>query len=187
MVATILSLFRTLALVPRRVLYSCLLPPGPLLESNTPSARLFEKDTPEASLNPRPYPDPKSSARSHLHPLSLIRHLLTSRSPNDTYLFLSCLECLNSSLWLGQVDTVTGETDANTSGSVGVGSSLEIRLTEESRTEVPANTTTQLALPPVLDKWEVEKMMQGLESPDEGIRKKVRTTFWSYSLKDGAI
>ena len=82
---------------------------------------------------------------------------------------------------------MTGETDANTSGSVGVGSSLEIRLTEESRTEVPTSTTTQLALPPVLDKWEVEKMMQGLESPDEGIRKKVRTTFWSYFLKDGAI
>jgi AP-4 complex subunit epsilon-1 len=30
-----------------------------------------------------------------------IRSLLTSRDPNDQYVFLSCLECLEPSAWAG--------------------------------------------------------------------------------------
>ncbi|KII92127.1 hypothetical protein PLICRDRAFT_122418 [Plicaturopsis crispa FD-325 SS-3] len=34
-------------------------------------------------------------------PVPNIRHLLTSRDPNDQLLFLSCLECLDPALWAG--------------------------------------------------------------------------------------
>lgn len=30
-----------------------------------------------------------------------IRHLLTAEDPNDLYLFVACLECLEPSLWAG--------------------------------------------------------------------------------------
>lgn len=36
-----------------------------------------------------------------LSPAANIRHLLTSRSVNDQYIFLSCLSCLDPESWAG--------------------------------------------------------------------------------------
>jgi AP-4 complex subunit epsilon-1 len=41
-----------------------------------------------------------SNAQS-LSPVASIRQLLTSRSVNDQYIFLSCLVCLNPEMWAG--------------------------------------------------------------------------------------
>ncbi|KAF8842990.1 ARM repeat-containing protein [Paxillus ammoniavirescens] len=40
-------------------------------------------------------------------PIASIRHLLTSRDPNDQYLFVSCLSCLDPSAWAGTVQGTT--------------------------------------------------------------------------------
>ncbi|KAG6920089.1 hypothetical protein DXG01_010157 [Tephrocybe rancida] len=76
--------------------------------------------------------DPARLLSAHFDsPIRHIRSLLTSRDPNDIYLFLICLECLDPVLWAG------------TSGKV----------------------------PPVLEGWEVERIMQLLDSSDLLIRK----------------
>ncbi|RDB25374.1 AP-4 complex subunit epsilon-1 [Hypsizygus marmoreus] len=64
-------------------------------------------------------------------PIDHIRHLITSSDPNDVYLFLSCLECMDPVLWAG----------------------------------------TSPDIPAVLEGWEVERIMQLLESPDTLIRR----------------
>jgi AP-4 complex subunit epsilon-1 len=40
-------------------------------------------------------------ASSRHGPVQNIRHLLTSSDPNEQYLFLSCLQCLEPDLWAG--------------------------------------------------------------------------------------
>ncbi|THH15512.1 hypothetical protein EW146_g4974 [Bondarzewia mesenterica] len=65
-------------------------------------------------------------------PIVQMRHLITSEDPNEQYLFLSCLECVDPVLWAG----------------------------------------TMPNWPAVLDGWEVERVMQFLESPDAAIRRK---------------
>ncbi|KAF5385880.1 hypothetical protein D9615_002371 [Tricholomella constricta] len=64
-------------------------------------------------------------------PVHNLRQFLTSRDPNDVYLFLSCLECIDPILW--------GGTSPDT--------------------------------PAVLDAWEVEQVMQLLDSSDALIRR----------------
>ncbi|KAG6812004.1 hypothetical protein H0H92_004969 [Tricholoma furcatifolium] len=68
--------------------------------------------------------NPESSIHS-------IRSLLTTGDPNDIYLFLSCILCVDPILWAGTSNQVPG----------------------------------------TLDSWEVERIMQLLESPDSLIRK----------------
>lgn len=87
---------------------------------------LFLSDLPLDTLN-------FVQTSSRLSPVHIIRHLLTSRDPNEQYLFLSCLECLDPVLWAGTAP------------------------------ETPA----------ILEGWEVERVMQFLDSPDRLIRKKV--------------
>ncbi|KAA1478331.1 ARM repeat-containing protein [Dentipellis sp. KUC8613] len=65
-------------------------------------------------------------------PVANIRQYLPSNSPNDQYLFLSCLEYISPEFWAG----------------------------------------TSADIPAVLEGWEVERVMQLLESPDPIIRKK---------------
>ncbi|KAJ7497085.1 armadillo-type protein [Mycena latifolia] len=67
-----------------------------------------------------------------LSPTANIRQLLTSRSVNDQYIFLSCLSCLNPEMWAG----------------------------------------TNAEIPPVLEEWEVGKVMELLDSSDTVIRRK---------------
>ena len=74
-----------------------------------------------------------SRLQSGHSPVHSIRHLLTTRKPNERYLFLSCLECLEPALWAG------------------------------TRSDTPG----------VLEAWEVERVMQMLDSSDNLIRKKV--------------
>jgi AP-4 complex subunit epsilon-1 len=76
---------------------------------------------------------------SRLSPVRIIRNLLTSRDPNEQYLFLLCLDCLDPKLWAGTTP------------------------------EIPA----------ILEGWEVERIMQSLDSPDKLIRKKVGFTLLS--------
>lgn len=64
--------------------------------------------------------------------ISVVRDYLTSRKPNEIYLFLSCLESIDPGLWAG----------------------------------------TSEAIPVVLEAWEVEQIMQLLDSNDNLIRKK---------------
>ncbi|KAJ3565906.1 hypothetical protein NP233_g7346 [Leucocoprinus birnbaumii] len=64
--------------------------------------------------------------------IGAVRDYLRSRNPNDTYLFLSCLESIDPGLWAG----------------------------------------TSEAIPAVLEAWEVELIMQLLDSNDDLIRKK---------------
>jgi len=64
-------------------------------------------------------------------PVQSLRPYLISRDPNDVYLFLSCLQCIDPVLWGGTLP------DA----------------------------------PAVLDGWEVERIMQLLDSPDPLIRR----------------
>ncbi|KAJ7124951.1 armadillo-type protein [Mycena epipterygia] len=67
-----------------------------------------------------------------LSPAANIRHLLTSRSINDQYIFLSCLACLDPECWAG----------------------------------------TNPEIPPVLEEWEVGRVMELLDSSDTVIRQK---------------
>ena len=66
-------------------------------------------------------------------PIALIRQLVSSEEPNEQYVFLTCLECIDPVLWAGTLP------------------------------ERPA----------VLDAWEVERIMQFLDSADSAIRRKV--------------
>jgi AP-4 complex subunit epsilon-1 len=74
---------------------------------------------------------------SRLSPVHNIRSLLTSRDLNEQFLFISCLGCLDPTLWAG------------------------------TTSEAPA----------VLEAWEVEKVMQLLDSPDSLLRRKVSCNF----------
>lgn len=65
-----------------------------------------------------------------------IRHFLVSDDGNDVYLFISCLDCLKTSIWAG--------------------------------------TTPEI--PSALEAWEVERVMQLLDSPDATIRKRVSSS-----------
>jgi AP-4 complex subunit epsilon-1 len=65
--------------------------------------------------------------------IGTVRNYLTSRTPNEIYLFISCLECVDPGLWAG----------------------------------------TSEAIPAVLEAWEVEQIMQLLDSNDDFIRRKV--------------
>ncbi len=65
--------------------------------------------------------------------MTAIRDYLTSRIPNEVYVFLSCLESLDPDLWAG----------------------------------------TSEAIPATLEAWEVERIMQLLDSRDNFIRRKV--------------
>lgn len=52
---------------------------------------------------------PEALRESHLAPIAItsIRHFLSSRDPNDLYLFVSCLSCVDPSVWAGtHPDTV---------------------------------------------------------------------------------
>ncbi|KAF9227270.1 ARM repeat-containing protein [Gyrodon lividus] len=53
----------------------------------------------------------KSQANLSFSPVASIRHLLTSRDPNDQYLFLSCLSCLDPSTWAGTLQGTTAVLD----------------------------------------------------------------------------
>ncbi|KAG2150452.1 armadillo-type protein [Suillus clintonianus] len=46
-----------------------------------------------------------------LSPVADIRHLLTSKDPNDQYLFVSCLDCLSPTLWAGTLPGTTAILD----------------------------------------------------------------------------
>ncbi|OJA17845.1 hypothetical protein AZE42_03319 [Rhizopogon vesiculosus] len=46
-----------------------------------------------------------------LCPVACIRHLLTSKDPNDQYLFISCLDCLSPTLWAGTLPGTTAILD----------------------------------------------------------------------------
>ena len=70
---------------------------------------------------------------SPISPVTHVRHLIGSASPNDTYLLLCLLETAEPRLWAG----------------------------------------TDPKFPAVLDAFEVELIMQQLDSPDSLIRKKV--------------
>lgn len=73
----------------------------------------------------------------HDSPVHDIRHLLNSREPNDVYLFVSSLECVDPAVWGG----------------------------------------TSPGTPAVLDEWEVQRIMQLLDSPDSLIRQMVSMTY----------
>ena len=77
-----------------------------------------------------------SSDNSSISPITYVRHLLGSTSPNDKYLVLCLLETADPRLWAG----------------------------------------ADPQIPPMLDAFEVELIMQQLDSPDGLIRKKVRDT-----------
>lgn len=81
-------------------------------------------------------PPTDSSTTLPPSPVLYIRDLLTSQDPNDHYIFLSCLGCIDPIYWAG--------------------------------------TTPEI--PPVLEAWEVERVMQLLESSDALIRRKVGFT-----------
>lgn len=65
--------------------------------------------------------------------IAAIRDYLTPQTPNEVYVFLSCLESMNPDIWAGTSETIPG----------------------------------------VLEAWEVEQIMQLLDSRDNLIRKKV--------------
>ncbi|KAG1737606.1 hypothetical protein EDB19DRAFT_1716833 [Suillus lakei] len=46
-----------------------------------------------------------------LSPVACIRRLLTSKDPNDQYLFVSCLDCLSPTLWAGTLPGTTAVLD----------------------------------------------------------------------------
>ena len=71
---------------------------------------------------------------STISPITYVRHLVGSSSPNDKYLLLRLLETVEPRLWAG----------------------------------------TDPQIPAVLEAFEVELIMQQLDSPDSLIRKKVR-------------
>ena len=70
---------------------------------------------------------------------------------NDHYLFLSCLSQLDPILWAGIGQTTQEQSSLNQLGS---------------NSNIPV-------IEPVLDQWEVERVLGSLESDDEGIRKLV--------------
>jgi len=70
-----------------------------------------------------------------ISPITYVRHLVGSTSPNDKYLLLCLLETAEPRLWAG----------------------------------------TDSQIPAVLDAFEVELIMQQLDSPDGLIRKKARS------------
>ncbi|KIK97374.1 hypothetical protein PAXRUDRAFT_31834 [Paxillus rubicundulus Ve08.2h10] len=49
----------------------------------------------------------ESQANLSSSPIAIIRHLLTSRDPNDQYLFVTCLSCLDPSAWAGTAQGTT--------------------------------------------------------------------------------
>ena len=71
--------------------------------------------------------------RTHHRLIPYIRTLLTSRDPNDQYLFLSTLQSINPKYWAG----------------------------------------TTVDIPPVLEEWEVHRIMRFLDSDDPLIRTMV--------------
>lgn len=86
------------------------------------SFKLISKILPQAFISTK-----------NLHPVQFLRPFLTSIDPNDRYLFLACLECVDPVIWAGIAP------------------------------EWPA----------VLEGWEVERVMQLLDSSDSLMRKKV--------------
>ena len=90
------------------------------------------------------------------HPVAIIRHFISSRSLNDIYFFLSCLSCLDPILWAGEQST--GEPSL---------------LAEPSDTGEEDRGPVIVTLKPVLDQWEVERIISSLEIDDEGIRELV--------------
>ena len=97
------------------------------------------------------------------HPVAIIRHFISSRSLNDIYFFLSCLSCLDPILWAGEQ-------------SAG-GQPL---LAESSDGSDEQRNPEIVALKPVLDQWEVERIINSLEIDDEGIRELVSHLIHSF-------
>jgi AP-4 complex subunit epsilon-1 len=81
------------------------------------------------------------SDNSSVSPITYVRHLVGSTSPNDKYLLLCLLETAEPRLWAG----------------------------------------TDPQIPAVLDAFEVELIMQQLDSPDSLVRTKVRDTIQAIS------
>ncbi|KAL5535126.1 hypothetical protein ACEPAF_3220 [Sanghuangporus sanghuang] len=88
-----------------------------------------------------------------VHPVVRIRHFLSSRTLNDHYLFLSCLVCLDPSLWAGATPPAE-----------------KLLSTAEGEQNNGDSSTETNAIPLVLDQLEVERMLSFLESDDEQIR-----------------
>ena len=91
-----------------------------------------------------------------VHPIAIIRHFISSRELDDIYFFLSCLSCLDASLWAGEQ---TG--------------SDQPLLAEAVEGDDSRNSQEAPKVKPVLDQWEVERIISSLESDDEGIRELV--------------
>ena len=82
------------------------------------------------------------------HPVQAVRHLLSSPSLNDHYSFLTCLCCLHPILWAG--------------ASLDTEDELDKTIGREYNDAMP--------LAPVLDQWEVERIMTFIDSSDSLIR-----------------
>ncbi len=110
---------------------------------------------------PEANPDPLlSNKHVRTHPVETIRSYLSSRNPNDHYLFMSCLDLLHVSLWAGNASTPTLTTTAQTDLS---GSAVNAAVKS-------SNSINEL----VLEQWEVERIMSFLTSGDRLIWKLVR-------------
>ncbi|KAH8120666.1 hypothetical protein DFH11DRAFT_82507 [Phellopilus nigrolimitatus] len=96
---------------------------------------------------------PEKSLRHFEHPVTLIRHLLSSRIVNEHHLFLSCLVCLDPLLWAGTQTT-------------------EILLTSKDNEQTSSGKGEYhtMTIPAVLDQWEVERVLGSLDSDDDRIR-----------------
>ena len=100
--------------------------------------------------------DRKHADDVDVHPIAMIRHFISSRELNDIYFFLSCLSCLDPSLWAGE--------------QAGNNRPPLVEPVEESDN---GTGVEHLKINPVLDQWEVERIISSLESDDEGIRELV--------------
>ena len=87
--ALILECFRAMSFIPLHLLASTLanMTSGPDSKSNGNS---------------------RKSHRTHKHPVQQISHLLSAVSATSQYLFLSCLNLLDASLWAGMESNVSG-------------------------------------------------------------------------------
>lgn len=137
MLALILELFRILGQFPYSLLFKY------ISGSVSPSAT-----------------ESMSTPQKAIHPVISIRHYLSSRSLNDHYFFLSCICCLDPTLWAGsQVPLYDTKKEVDATG-----------LSKSS-----------ISIPAVLDQWEVERVIGFLESEDSGIRLLVRSCEMSKS------
>ncbi|KAL5534648.1 hypothetical protein ACEPAG_1111 [Sanghuangporus baumii] len=113
-----------------------------IIKSSSQSPELHQQG--EGSDKPLPH---------FVHPIVRIRHFLSSRTLNDHYLFLSCLVCLDPSLWAGTTPPAE-----------------KLLSTAEGEQNNGDNSTETNAIPLVLDQLEVERVLSFLESEDEQIR-----------------